>query len=63
MITEKKTISGFMNLDDPKDTMPGLHHKEARNGVFRGNGGLIKFQSIKGNTKVTNSDLKTIDRP
>lgn len=52
-----------MNLDDPKDTMPGLHHKEARNGVFRGNGGLIKFQSIKGNTKVTNSDLKTIDRP
>jgi hypothetical protein len=63
MKTERKTISGIMNLDDPKDTFPSTHHREARNGVFRGNGSLIKFQSIKGNTKITNSNLKTIDRP
>ena len=51
-----------MNLDDPKDTVPSRHHKESRNGVFRGNSGVIKFQSIKGNQKVTNTELKTNNR-
>ena len=51
-----------MNLDDPKDTVPSRHHKEAKNGVFRGKSGVIKFQSIKGNQKVTNTQLKTNDR-
>jgi hypothetical protein len=60
---ERKTFSGVMNLDDPRDTFPSSHHKEARNGVFRGTQGLIKFQSIRGNIKVTNSNLKTNDRP
>lgn len=52
-----------MNLDDPRDTLPSSHHKEARNGVFRGNKGYIKFQAIRGNLKVNNANLKTNDRP
>ena len=51
-----------MNLDDPRDTFPTKHHKEAKNGIFRGSSGLIKFQAIKGNQKVTNSNLKTETR-
>lgn len=48
-----------MNLDDPRDTFPRTHHREAKNGVFRGNQGLTKFQAIRGNQKITNSNLKT----
>jgi hypothetical protein len=59
---EKKLFSGFMNLDDPRDTFPTSHHKEARNGVFRGNNGMIKFQAIRGNIKISNTNLKTNDR-
>lgn len=62
MIFQRKILIGAMNLDDPKDTMPSRHHKEARNGVFRGSSEAIKFQSIKGNQKVTNSQLKINDR-
>lgn len=62
MLSEKKILNGVMNLDDPKDTMPSMHHKEARNGVFRGESQLIKFQTIKGNTKITNTNLKTNER-
>ena len=51
-----------MNLDDPRDTLPKSHHKEAKNGVFRGNNGFMKFQSIVGNQKITNSNLKTDTR-
>ena len=63
MKQEVKTFSGAMNLDDSNDIMPHVHHKEARNGVFRGNVGLLKFQAIRGNRKVTNSQLKTNNRP
>lgn len=62
MVSQKKILNGAMNLDDPKDSMPSMHHREARNGVFRGNSQIIKFQSIKGNQKVTNSNLKTNNR-
>jgi hypothetical protein len=62
MALQRKTLSGTMNLDDPKDTLPGGHHKEAKNGVFRGNSGVMKFQTIKGNQKITNSNLKTNNR-
>lgn len=59
MRTETKTLGGIMNLDDPRDTFPRTHHREAKNGVFRGNQGLTKFQAIRGNQKITNSNLKT----
>jgi hypothetical protein len=54
---ERKTLSGVMNLDDFNNTFPLTHHKEARNGVFRGNGASMKFQSAKGNQKKTNTQL------
>lgn len=57
-----KTFNGVMNLDDSNDVIPRTHHKEAKNGIFRGNQGMNKFQSIRGNQKVTNSNLKTNDR-
>jgi hypothetical protein len=62
MASDKKTFSGIMNLDDPRDTLPSTHHKEARNGIFRGNPGMMKFQAIRGNVKVNNTNLKTNDR-
>lgn len=57
MRTERKTLSGVMNLDDPREVLPSTHHKEAKNGVFRGNGASMKFQSIPGNQEITNSNL------
>ena len=57
-----KLFNGLMNLDDSNDIIPNGHHKEARNGVFRGNQGMTKFQSIRGNKKITNSNLKTQTR-
>ncbi len=57
-----KTFTGIMNLDDSNDVIPSAHHKEAKNGVFRGNQGMNKFQSIRGNKKVTNANLKTETR-
>ncbi len=62
MRTQKKSLTGFMNLDDSNDVLPQIHHKLSKNGVFRGNSGIIKFQSIRGNQKVTNSNLKTNNR-
>jgi hypothetical protein len=62
MKREIKTFSGLMNLDDSNEIMPNNHHKEARNGVFRGNDGMMKFQAIRGNIKITNSNLKINDR-
>lgn len=62
MALVNKIFNGTMNLDDSNDVMPKIHHKEARNGIFRGNQGMNKFQSVRGNIKVTNSNLKTNDR-
>jgi hypothetical protein len=62
MKTITKVFSGIMNLDDSNEIFPSIHHKQAKNGIFRGNSSMIKFQSIKGNQKITNSNLKTITR-
>ena len=57
MGTEKKTLQGIMNLDDSNDVFPKSHHKEARNGVFKGNSPEMHFTAIRGNKKITNSSL------
>ena len=46
-----------MNLDDSNDIFPSTHHKEARNGVFKGNAPDMHFTAIRGNSMVTNSSL------
>lgn len=58
MRIERKLFSGIMNLDDPNDSMPGTHHKEARNVVFRGNPQDMRIEGIKGNQSVANADLQ-----
>ena len=46
MKIERKQLSGVMNLDDTNDVIPGSHHKEARNLVFRGSQGGLSAQNI-----------------
>lgn len=58
MRIERKQFSGIMNLDDPNDSIPGTHHKDARNVVFRGNPQDMRIEGIKGNQSVANADLQ-----
>lgn len=62
MKSTTKIFNGTMNLDDANEVFPSPSHKEAKNGVFRGNSTMIKFQAIRGNVKVTNSNLTTNNR-
>lgn len=57
MQNEIKTLNGIMNLDDSNEVMPSTHHKEARNGVFKGNAPEMHFTAIRGNSKVNNTSL------
>ena len=50
-----------MNLDDSNEVLPGSHHKEARNGVFKGNAPEMHFTAIRGNSKVDNNTLVVND--
>lgn len=54
---QTKQFSGLMDLDDDPSTIPFLAHMEARNIVFRGNGGNMRAQNIPGNTLILNGDL------
>lgn len=59
MKTERKTLSGIMNLDDPREVFPPSHHREAKNGVFRGNGTYNRYETIRGNQESANRELIT----
>jgi hypothetical protein len=59
MRTERKTFSGIMNLDDPNEVIPANHHREAKNILFKGNGGERRAESIPGNTSISNANLQT----
>lgn len=61
MQNEIKTLDGVMNLDDSNEVMPYTHHKEARNGTFKGIGKEMHFTAIRGNSKVSNSSLAIND--
>jgi hypothetical protein len=61
MQNEIKTLNGIMNLDDSNEVMPSTHHKEARNGVFKGNAPEMHFTAIRGNSKVDNNLLVSND--
>lgn len=56
-----KTLSGIMNLDDSNEIIPSSHHKEARNGVFKGEASELRFTAIRGNFKVTNGSIPSSD--
>ena len=54
---EIKTLDGVMNLDDSNDVLPLNNHREARNGVFKGNAPEMHFTAIRGNVKVNNASI------
>lgn len=56
-----KTLSGIMNLDDSNEIIPSSHHKEARNGVFKGEESELRFTAIRGNYKVNNASIVVND--
>jgi hypothetical protein len=58
---EIKTLDGVMNLDDSNDVLPLNNHREARNGVFKGNAPEMHFTAIRGNVKVNNTSIFTND--
>jgi hypothetical protein len=58
---EIKTLDGVMNLDDSNDVLPLNNHREARNGVFKGNAPEMHFTAIRGNIKVNNTSIITND--
>jgi len=58
MKIERKMFSGVMNLDDPNESMPGTHHREAFNVLFKGNPGDMRIENIKGNRSVNNAGLQ-----
>lgn len=58
---EIKTLDGVMNLDDSNDVLPLNNHKEARNGVFKGNAPEMHFTAIRGNVKIDNASIFTND--
>jgi len=55
MKIERKQFSGVLNLDDPNESIPNQHHKDARNIVFRGNPGNFSIQSAYGTRLVSNT--------
>jgi hypothetical protein len=56
-----KKLSGIMNLDDSNEIIPSSHHKEARNGVFKGEESEFRFTAIRGNSKVNNASIVVND--
>jgi hypothetical protein len=55
MKIERKQFSGVLNLDDPNESIPNQHHKDAKNILFRGNPGNFSIQSAYGNRLVSNA--------
>lgn len=58
-MVEAKQLAGILNQDDPFETLPLVHHVDARNVTFRGNGANMRVQTIPGNTLVPNANLPT----
>ena len=50
-----KNIGGFLNTDDNFEFLPKTHHAMAKNGVFRGNPGNMRFQNVPGTRLITNN--------
>ena len=56
---EIKIFDGNMSLDESNDVIGPHNHKYAKNGVFKGNAPEMHFTSVRGNNKITNSNLIT----
>ena len=56
-MNQPKTLDGIMSLDEANDVIGAGHHKEAKNGVFKGNVPEMHFTAIRGNQTVQNTSL------
>jgi len=56
-MSEVKIFDGIMSLDESNDVIGKHHHKEAKNGVFKGNMPEMHFTAIRGNKPVYNTTL------
>jgi hypothetical protein len=56
-MNQPKTFDGVMSLDEANDVIGAGHHKEAKNGVFKGNVPEMHFTAIRGNQTVQNTSL------
>ena len=56
-MNQPKILDGIMSLDEANDVIGAGHHKEARNGVFKGNAPEMHFTAIRGNKTVQNTTL------
>jgi hypothetical protein len=56
---EAKQIAGIMNLDDPEEIIPSVHHANARNIRFRGTAPHMRIENIPGTTLIPNENLPT----
>jgi len=54
---EAKQIAGIMNLDDPEEIIPSVHHANARNIRFRGTPPHMRIENLPGTTLIPNTDL------
>jgi hypothetical protein len=57
MAVEAKQLAGVLNMDDPYEDLPLIHHVNARNVTFRGNGANMRVQNIRGTTLIPNANL------
>lgn len=62
-MVEVKQLAGVMNLDDPEENIPAVHHASARNMVFRGNGANMRGQKVRGNNLIPNANLPATGIP
>lgn len=56
-MSQPKILDGIMSLDEANDVIGAGHHKEAKNGVFKGNAPEMHFTAIRGNQTVQNTSL------
>lgn len=56
-MNQPKIFDGIMSLDEANDVIGAGHHKEAKNGVFKGNAPEMHFTAIRGNQTVVNTSL------
>src|SRR5579872_5952217 len=50
-------FNGMMDADSPDTVIPKGYHRTARNGIFRGNPGNYRWESVYGTTAIPNPFL------
>jgi hypothetical protein len=59
MPIEAVPFTGMMNMDDPDEVMPIVHHRDARNVVFKGTQPNLRIENLPGTVEIENPLLPT----